>query len=123
MNIINGDFRNNFHGKNSISRGELKKIISLTSGENGEKILNEYKKLKNIEENEENLVLSSAGEEKLTMDFSEIYEKISYIEPFDGKNLYKNIDTPIFANIDENGEINFPKIDNLAEYSLYFDYK
>lgn len=57
------------------------------------------------------------------MNFSEVYDQVKYVESFDGKNLYRNIDEPIFANIDENGEINFPKIENLAEYSLFFDYK
>lgn len=124
-NIVIGDSNNNFNGKSAISRGELKKIISLTSWENAEKISAIYKNFRNHETNEQDIVLYSAWIEKNmpVMNFSEVYDQVKYVESFDGKNLYRNIDEPIFANIDENGEINFPKIENLAEYSLFFDYK
>lgn len=120
--ILQGYEDGTFRPKQLITRDEFEKIIKNIFSKKSE-ILISYDEM--FFANEENLTLNSASENNFEnlVDLTEVQNNVKDIIPFEYFKLYNSFDDEekILA-IKNNNRIYFPKIENLDEYILYFDY-
>lgn len=120
--ILQGYEDGTFRPKQLITRDEFEKIIKNIFSKKSE-ILISYDEM--FFANEENLTLNSASENNFEnlVDLTEVQNNVKDVIPFEYFKLYDSFnDEEKILAIKNNNRIYFPKIENLDEYILYFDY-
>lgn len=116
--IIDENSNHIFGGKEIISRAEFKKLVTRAFDE-------QYDFTRNLYEseffNEENVSLYSANESDY-LELQDILDQVRTTITYNGELLYQADTSAIYPFKGENGEVFFPKIPNINEYYLYFDY-
>lgn len=120
--ILQGYEDGTFRPKQLITCDEFEKIIKNIFSKKSE-ILIFYDEI--FFANEENLTLNSASENNFEnlVDLTEVQNNVKDVIPFEYFKLYNSFnDEEKILAIKNNNRIYFPKIENLDEYILYFDY-
>lgn len=131
--IIQGYEDWSFQGKNLITKSEFENITSHIQKDFLINMHNEYIALFNTNNNniqEDDLIFSSASNQDEITDWEEginiqdALQKVKKIQPFEHRRWYSAFEDNEKISLKTNNynQLYFPKIDNIEEYILYFDY-
>lgn len=119
--IVESFEKNQFFPNDYMKHEDFVKILEKIS-QNKDKILDEYAKMRIIQD-EENIFLYSASETANKVYLNDIFTLVKSIHNFDNDTLYELESEIIISKIDENNNVYFEIPENIEAYSLFFDHK